>query len=118
MSLVLATLSLSACTQQKLSFKEVDNVPKKVTEAINPDENLQIINRSGKIYYIVFQSQEDVKASLESVDTTALIKLDEVDSKDNNASQYIYSLTMDPHHDTLDIKVNGKSMGHPMIIIK
>ena len=118
MFLFLANLSLSACTQQKLSFKEVDNVPKKVTEAINPDDNLQIINRSGKIYYIVFQSQEDVKASLETVDTTALIKLDEMDSKDNNARQYIYSLTMDQYHDTLDIHVNGESMAKPMIIIK
>lgn len=109
---------LSACTQQKLSFGEVDNVPKKVIEAINPVEDLQIINRSGKIYYIVFQSQKDVKASLETVDTAALIKLDEMDSKDNNARQYIYSLTMDQHHDTIEIQVNGESMAQPMIIIK
>lgn len=118
MFLVLTTLSLSACTQQKLSFDEVDNVPEKVTEAINHDEQLQVINRSGKIYYIVFQSQKDVEASLESVDRIALVKLDEVDSKDNDVRQYIYSLTMDQYHDTIEIKVNGESMAHPMIIIK
>ena len=118
MFLVLTTLSLSACTQQKLSFDEVDNVPEKVTEAINHDEQLQVINRSGKIYYIVFQSQKDVEASLESVDRIALVKLDEVDSKDNDVRQYIYSLTMDQYHDTIEIKVNGESMALPMIIIE
>ena len=118
MFLVLTTLSLSACTQQKLSFDDVDNVPEKVTEAINHDEQLQVINRSGKIYYIVFQSQKDVEASLESVDRIALVKLDEVDSKDNDVRQYIYYLTMDQYRDTIEIKVNGESVAHPMIIIK
>ena len=89
MFLVLATLS--ACTQQKLSFGEVDKVPKKVTEVIDPDAQLQVINRSGKIYYIVFHSQEEVEASLETVDTIALVKLDEMDSKDDEVRQYIYS---------------------------
>ena len=117
MFLVLATLSLSACTQKKLSFDEVDNVPKKVTKAINVDEQIQVINRSGKTYYIIFRSQEDVEASLETVDTTALIKLDEVNPKDNDVKQYVYSLTMDQHHDTIEIQVNGKSMAHPMTII-
>ncbi|MFC5603230.1 lipoprotein [Sporosarcina koreensis] len=117
MFLVLTTLSLSACTQKNFSFAEVDNVPKKVKEAINPDERLQVINRSGKIYYIVFQSQEDVKASLETVDTTALVKLDEVDAKDNDVRQYVYSLTMDQEHDTIEIQVNDESMAYPVTII-
>lgn len=113
----LAILSLSACAQKKLSFDEVDTVPKKVTEAINPDDQLQVINKNGKVYYIVFQSQEDVKASLESVDTTALIKLDAVDASDNELKQYIYTLTIDQSHDTIDIKVNGESTPYPMTVI-
>jgi hypothetical protein len=115
MFLVLATLS--ACTQQKLSFGEVDKVPKKVTEVIDPDAQLQVINRSGKIYYIVFHSQEEVEASLETVDTIALVKLDEMDSKDDEVRQYIYSLTTDQYHDTIDIKVNGESKSYPVTII-
>lgn len=114
---VLAILTLSACAQKKLSFDEVDNVPKKVTEAINPDDQLQVINKKGKVYYIVFQSQDDVKASLESVDMTALIKLDEVDASETELKQYIYILTIDQSHDTIDIKVNGESTPHPMTII-
>ncbi|WP_338472676.1 peptidylprolyl isomerase [Niallia sp. XMNu-256] len=115
MFLVLATLS--ACTQQKLSFGEVDKVPKKVTEVIDPDAQLQVINRSGKIYYIVFHSQEEVEASLETVDTIALVKLDEMDSKDDEVRQYIYSLTTDQYHDTIDIKVNGESKSYLVTII-
>ncbi|WP_039044380.1 hypothetical protein [Sporosarcina sp. ZBG7A] len=113
----LAILSLPACTQKKLSFDEVDTVPKKVTEAINPDDQLQMINKNGKVSYIVFQSKQDVKASLESVDKTALIKLDEVDANDNELKQYIYTLTIDESHDTIEIKVNGESTPYPMTII-
>lgn len=115
MFLVLATLS--ACSQQKLSFSEVDKVPKKISEVIDSDAPLQVINRSGKVYYIVFHSQEEVEAKLETVDTTALVKLDEVDSKDDGVRQYVYSLTTDQYHDTIDIKVNGESMSYPVIII-
>ncbi|MCM3757613.1 peptidylprolyl isomerase [Sporosarcina aquimarina] len=113
----IAILSLSACAQKKLSFEEVDTVPKKVTEAINPDDRLQMINKNGKVSYIVFQSHEDVKSSLESVNKTALIKLDEVDASDNELKQYIYTLTIDESHDTIDIKVNGESTPYPMTII-
>lgn len=113
----LALLSLSACAQKKLSFEEADTVPKKVTEAINPDDQLQMINKNGKVSYIVFQSKEDVNASLESVDKTALIKLDEAGASDNELKQYIYTLTTDDSVDTIDIKVNGVSTPYPMIII-
>lgn len=117
MFFALAILSLSACAQKKLSFEEVDTVPQKVKEAINPDDQLQMINKNGKVSYIVFQSQEDVKASLESVDKTALIKLDEVDASDNKLKQYIYKLTTDESVDTIDIQVNGKPTPYPMTII-
>ncbi|WP_147300785.1 peptidylprolyl isomerase [Sporosarcina sp. BI001-red] len=113
----LAILALSACAQKKLSLDEVDTVPKKVTEAINPDDQLQMINKNGKVNYIVFQSREDVKASLESADKTALIKLDEMDASDNELKQYIYTLTIDQSHDTIEIKVNGESTPYPMTII-
>lgn len=115
MFLVLATLS--ACSQQEISFSEVDKVPKEISEAIDSEAPLQVINRSGKVYYIVFHSQEEVEANLETVDTTALVKLDEVDSLDDGVRQYVYSLKTDQYHDTIDIKVNGESMSYPMIII-
>lgn len=76
-----------------------------------------MINKNGKVSYIVFQSQEDVNASLESVDKTALIKLDEAGASDNELKQYIYRLTTDDSVDTIDIKVNGVSTPYPMIII-
>lgn len=117
MFFALAILSLSACAQKKFSFEEVDSIPQKVKEAINPDDHLQMINKNGKVSYIIFQSQEDVKASLETVDKTALIKLDEMDASDNKPKQYIYALTTDESVDTIDIKVNGKSTPYPMIII-
>ncbi|MBD7908463.1 hypothetical protein H9659_08985 [Sporosarcina sp. Sa3CUA8] len=74
-------------------------------------------NKDGKVSYIIFQSQEDVKASLESVGKTALIKLDEVDASNDKQKQYIYTLTTDESVDTIDIQVNGKSTPYPMTII-
>ncbi len=113
----IAMLVLSACSHDKLSFEEIDTVPQKVKEAINPDDQLQMINKNGKVNYIVFQSREDVKASLESVETTALIKLDELSASNNELKQYIYTLTTDQSHDTIEIKVNGDSTPYPMTII-
>ncbi|WP_191689612.1 hypothetical protein [Sporosarcina gallistercoris] len=95
----------------------MNTVPQKVKEATNPDDQLQMNNKDGKVSYIIFQSQEDVKASLESVGKTALIKLDEVDASNDKQKQYIYTLTTDESVDTIDIQVNGKSTPYPMTII-
>lgn len=115
MFLILAIIS--GCSQQKLSFGEVDKVPKRISEAIDSDAPLQMINRSGKKYYIVFNSQDEVESELETIGTTALVKLDEVVSKIEGVKQYVYYLTTDEYHDTIDIKVNGESMSYPVIII-
>lgn len=95
----------------------MDKVPKRISEAIDSDAPLQMINRSGKKYYIVFNSQEEVEYELETIGTTALVKLDEVVSKIDGVKQYVYYLTTDQYHDTIDIKVNGESMSYPVIII-
>jgi len=113
---VLTVLFLSACIQKELSFKKIDNIPKKVTEAIILNEQLQVIHSSNKIYYIVFESTEDVKASSETAGTTAIIKLDEV-STDSDVRKYVYTLTIDKYHNTIDIQVNGESMSYPVIIL-
>ncbi len=115
MFLILAIIS--GCSQQKLSFGEVDKVPKRISEAIDSDAPFQMINRSGKKYYIVFNSQDEVESELETIGTTALVKLDEVVSKIEGVKQYVYYLTTDEYHDTIDIKVNGESMSYPVIII-
>lgn len=113
---VLTVLFLSACIQKELSFKKIDNIPKKVTEAIILNEQLQMIHSSNKIYYIVFESTKDVKASLDTAGPTAIIKLDEV-STDSDVRKYVYTLTMDKYHNTIDIQVNGESMSYPVIIL-
>lgn len=113
---ILTVLFLSACIQKELSFKKIDNIPKKVTEAIILNEQLQMIHSSNKIYYIVFESTKDVKASLDTAGPTAIIKLDEV-STDSDVRKYVYTLTMDKYHNTIDIQVNGESMSYPVIIL-
>ena len=107
---------LPACGQKKLSLEEVEKAPKKVAEAVNPEDPLQIITKNGA-YYIVFQSSKDVSAKLESNGQTAVVQLNEADA-DSQESLHVYALTIDAEHDTLDIKVNGESASFPMIIIE
>lgn len=115
--LLLVLALLSACAQQEASLVEVDTVPKEVNEAIDPEARLQVVNKSGEVYYIVFQSTEDVEVDLQMEDATALVKLDEVTTKSDERTLSIYSLTRGSDHDTIDIQVNGESMSYPMTIV-
>ena len=62
-------------------------------------------------YITFFQSLEDVKASLETVDTTALVKLDEVKPKDND----VRTRPSGTEINVLDILYLGAFVGQKLI---
>ena len=97
-----------SCNSSELSITEIQNIPNKVQENINPDYHLQWINNIDKnASYIIFQSIDDVTADLEVVDNILNIKLVSTDQKNNELKMYVYKLNRgDAEFDTITVKVN------------
>ena len=108
--LIVFTFILTACNSSEMSITEIQNIPNKVQENINPDYQLQWINNIDKnASYIIFQSIDNVTPDLEVVDNILNIKLDSTDQKNNELKMYVYKLNRgDAEFDTINVKVNGQ----------
>ncbi|TKI47451.1 peptidylprolyl isomerase [Lysinibacillus tabacifolii] len=109
-SLMLVTaIIVAACYSKELSIIEIQSVPTKVTERINPNSTLQYIHDSEKgDAYIIFQSLETVIAQLEVKENILDIKLDSVSQENSELKQYVFKITRgDAKYDTVQVLVNG-----------
>ncbi|UDK96742.1 peptidylprolyl isomerase [Lysinibacillus sphaericus] len=109
-SLMLVTaIIVAACYSKELSIIEIQSVPTKVTERINPNSTLQYIHDSEKRdAYIIFQSLETVIAQLEVRENILDIKLDSVSQENSELKQYVFKITRgDAKYDTVQVLVNG-----------
>lgn len=105
---LLLLLALAACNTSTLSFRYIESVPDEVEELIDLDMTVQLINEADKGSYIVFQSSDEVKADLDPQDNILNIKFNVTESEDDVVKPYVYYLTTDPEHDTIDVFVNGE----------
>lgn len=108
-SILFFALILAACNSSELSISKIQNVPNNVQEIINPDYTLQLINDGENMSYIVFYSKGTVTTDLETKDDTLIVKLDSINEDSNELKQFVYKLTLDPEHDTINVLVNGQS---------
>ncbi|MFL1996915.1 peptidylprolyl isomerase [Lysinibacillus sp. 1P01SD] len=100
----------TACNSSTLSITEIEVVPDKVQKAMDEKSTLQLLNVVDQdVSYIVFRSKGTVTVDLETQNNTITIKLDVTNEQDNAIKQHVYKLTLEPHHDTIDIQINGKS---------
>lgn len=109
--MLFSTLIFAACNSSELSISEIQSVPNKVQEGINPDYTLQLINKGENTAYILFQSKGTVTAELEVKDNILNIKLDNANQENVELKQYVYKLTRgEAVYDTIIVLVNGKTM--------
>lgn len=106
----LAIFILSACNSSKLSFSEIENVPQKIEEHIDHDLKLQSINDGTKGSYIIFHSNSEIDASLDTKGNVVNIKFDELNTKNKDIKPNVFYLTIDSKHDTINVIVNGKKI--------
>lgn len=106
----LAIFILSACNSSKLSFSEIENVPQKIEEHIDHDLKLQSINDGTKGSYIIFHSNSEIDASLDTKGNIVNIKFDELNTKNKDIKPNVFYLTIDSKHDTINVIVNGKKI--------
>lgn len=109
-SLLFAILIFSACSSSKLSFSEIENVPRKFEEHFNSDLKLQLINDGTKGSYIIFHSRGDIEADLDPQGNIVNIIFNELNPQDDDLKRNVYYLTTDAKHDIINVLVNGEEM--------
>ena len=108
-SILFFALILAACNSSELSISEIQTVPNNVQDKIDFDYTLQLITDGENMAYIIFHSKGTVTTDLETKGDTLIVKLDSTNKDNNELKQYVYKLTLDPKHNTIDVLVNGKS---------
>ena len=100
---------LAACNSSTLNISEIQNVPNNVQDKVNSDETLQLINDGENTAYIIFHSKGMVTTDLETKDDTLIVKLDSSNKDPNELKQFVYKLTWDKGHNTIEVLVNGQT---------
>lgn len=109
--LTMLIVLLAACTSDDsiLSFSEVETVPDNLNQLIDPHEPLQLIYEGEQTAYVIYQSAGDPLTDIEEQDDTLKILISEADGSSIPAKQHVYKLTLDDHHEVIDVFINGKS---------
>ncbi|SEJ76070.1 hypothetical protein SAMN04488127_2733 [Bhargavaea ginsengi] len=107
--LIVAGLIAAGCSDPEVtSFSEVNQLPGKAWEQVDPALSLQMLNSKDKSY-IVFQSEQAVEADYEIKDNMVIIKLEEtVSTQGAGTDTHVYELTTDAKQDTIEVRVNGE----------
>ena len=108
-SLLFFALILASCNSSELSISEIQNVPNVVQDKVNSDYTLQLITDGDNMAYIIFRSKGTVTTNLETKGDTLIVKLDSANKDNNELKQYVYKLTWDKKHNTIEVLVNGQS---------
>ncbi|WP_424237685.1 hypothetical protein [Bhargavaea ginsengi] len=106
---IIVTGLLAGCSDPEVtSFSEVNQMPGKAWEQVDPALSLQMLNSKDKSY-IVFQSEQAVAADYEIKDNRVIIKLEETArAQDTGADTHVYELKTDAKQDTIEVRVNGE----------
>lgn len=107
--LLFFVLILVGCNSSELSISEIQNVPNNVQDKVNSDYTLQLINDGENTAYIIFYSKGIVTTNLETKDDTLIVKYDSTNKDNNELKQFVYKLTWDNEHNTIEVLVNGQS---------
>ena len=108
--MLVAIILLAACNSSKLSIIELQSVPNKVQDVINPNSTLQMITNGKKNTYIVFHSTEAVSVELEVTENILNIKFNTTNQESTELKQYVYKLNHgDSEHDTINVQVNEEN---------
>lgn len=111
MLLIFIIAILAACNSDDsiLSFSEIENVPDSLDQLIDPHEPLQLIYEDEHIAYVIYQSAGIPITDIEEQGDTIKILLNEADGSSVPIEPHVYKLTLDDHHDVIEVFINGKS---------
>ncbi|MFC4711758.1 hypothetical protein [Planococcus dechangensis] len=115
--IVLIFTLLSACNliESTPSIEKLNKAPENVQELLDPAVPLQSINKNGEMTYLIYESKDEVTASLEKQGDKLNIKLKAVPKDGDNIEQHVFKLKIDEETEMIDVLINGKST--PMGVI-
>ncbi|ANU21546.1 hypothetical protein BBI15_15845 [Planococcus plakortidis] len=115
--IVLIFTLLSACNliESTPSIEKLNKAPENVQELLDPAVPLQSINKNGEMAYLIYESKDEVTASLEKQGDKLNIKLKAVPKDGDNIKQHVFKLKIDKETEMIDVLINGKST--PMAVI-
>lgn len=115
--IVLVFTLLSACNlvDSSPSIEKLKKTPENVQELLDPTVPLQSVNKNGKMTYLIYESEDEVTASLEKQGDKLNIKLKAVPKDGDNIEQHVFKLKIDDETEMIDVLINGKST--PMGVI-
>lgn len=115
--IVLIFTLLSACNliESTPSIEKLNKAPENVQELLDPAVPLQSVNKNGEMTYLIYESKDEVTASLEKQGDKLNIKLKAVPKDGDNIEQHVFKLKIDKETEMIDVLINGKST--PMGVI-
>lgn len=100
---------LVACFQNTLSLIEIEKLPNKSMEEVDPTAKLQLVNDGQNRSYIIYRTEGPVTHHIEADENIVRIHLDKED-RSGQFEEYIYKLTTEEQHDTIQVIENGKEI--------
>lgn len=96
---------VSGCQLSTEVFTEKNRIPEKVTEHLDDEATLQLVNEGSKGAYIIFRSEGNVEAETSVEDNEITIDFN-VTNKDDDLQEHVYYLKEDLTYDTIRVFVN------------
>lgn len=102
---------LSACNlvDSSPSIEKLKKAPENVQELLDPAVPLQSVNKNGEMTYLIYESEDEVTASLEKQGDKLNVKLKTVPKDGANIEQHVFKLKIDKETEMIDVLINGKS---------
>lgn len=100
---------VSGCQLSTEVFTEKNTIPKKVTEHLDDEAKLQLVNEGSKGAYIIFRSEGNVEAE-SSVENSEITIDFNVTNKNDDLQEHVYYLKEDLAYDTIRVYVNDNEI--------
>ncbi|MET3574475.1 hypothetical protein ACFFIY_13395 [Bhargavaea ullalensis] len=115
---LLGMVWLTGCGMQVASIEELEKMPKKVEEYMDPNELLQVIQvGDSDSYYLVLRSDRAVDSAIEMKNSKANVKLNETGSAGSSSGWHVFKVKRSGGEDTVEYFLNGQSVPISMVII-
>ena len=99
-------LILAGCNSSSVSINQVFDIPDKVQNVINTDDQLQLIQKGVNAYIILQTSEMLINSEIEVVNGILNINFNTEDQGNTDPKQYIFK--MYPGNKKVKILINGK----------
>lgn len=112
---VAVLFGLAACGAPEVGIEQVKKIPNDVNEQIDFNAEIQLHNDGEHRYYVIFQSDFVVTATVEKQNDTVIVKFDESNEGEDEEQRQVYLLTTDEDVEVIEVFVNGEATAFDLV---